>query len=71
MQSDYLPKYFQDNNAGKHHDTDPITADYTSFYPFRIGDHYIDCMDLADQIEIADAEPETQAEAVAQEVESN
>jgi len=28
-------------------------------------------MDLADQIEIADTEPETQAEAVAQEVESN
>ena len=70
MQSDYLPKYFQDNNAGKHQDTDPMTADYRSFYAFRIGDHYIDCMDLADQIEIADTEPETQAEAVAQEVET-
>ena len=65
MQSDYLPKYFQDNNAGKHQDTDPMTSDYRSFYAFRIGDHYIDCMDLADQIEIADTEPETQAEAVA------
>ena len=54
MQADYLPKYFQDNNAGKHQDTDPMTADYRSFYAFRIGDHYIDCMDLADQIEIAD-----------------
>ena len=71
MQSDYLPKYFQDNNAGKHQDTDPMTSDYRSFYAFRIGDHYIDCMDLADQIEIADTEPETQAEAVAQEVESS
>lgn len=70
MQSDYLPKYFQDNNAGKHQDTDPMTSDYRSFYAFRIGDHYIDCMDLADQIEIADTEPETQAEAVAQEVET-
>lgn len=70
MQADYLPKYFQDNNAGKHQDTDPMTADYRSFYAFRIGDHYIDCMDLADQIEIADTEPETQAEAVAQEVET-
>ena len=50
MQSDYLPKYFQDNNAGKHQDTDPMTSDYRSFYAFRIGDHYIDCMDLADQI---------------------
>ena len=71
MQSDYLPKYFQDNNAGKHQDTDPMTSDYRSFYAFRIGDHYIDCMDLADQIEIADTEPETQAADVAQEVESN
>ena len=70
MQADYLPKYFQDNNAGKHQDTDPMTSDYRSFYAFRIGDHYIDCMDLADQIEIADTEPETQAEAVAQEVET-
>lgn len=70
MQSDYLPKYFQDNNTGKHQDTDPMTSDYRSFYAFRIGDHYIDCMDLADQIEIADTEPETQAEAVAQEVET-
>ena len=70
MQSDYLPKYFQDNNAGKHQDTDPMTSDYRSFYAFRIGDHYIDCMDLADQIEIADTKPETQAEAVAQEVET-
>ena len=70
MQSDYLPKYFQDNNAGKHQDTDPMTSDYRSFYAFRIGDHYKDCMDLADQIEIADTEPETQAEAVAQEVET-
>ena len=70
MQSDYLPKYFQDNNAGKHQDTDSMTSDYRSFYAFRIGDHYIDCMDLADQIEIADTEPETQAEAVAQEVET-
>ena len=70
MQSDYLPKYFQDNNAGKHQDTDPMTSDYRSFYAFRIGDHYIDCMDLADQIEIADTEPETQAEGVAQEVET-
>ena len=70
MQSDYLPKYFQDNNAGKHQDTDPMTSDYRSFYAFRIGDHYIDCMDLADQIEIADTEPETQAEDVAQEVET-
>ena len=66
-----LPKYFQDNNAGKHQDTDPMTSDYRSFYAFRIGDHYIDCMDLADQIEIADTEPETQAADVAQEVESN
>ena len=65
MQSDYLPKYFQDNNAGKHQDTDPMTSDYRSFYAFRIGDHYIDCMDLADQIEIADTEPEIQAEDVA------
>lgn len=65
MQADYLPKFFQDNNAGKHQDTDPMTSDYRSFYAFRIGDHYIDCMDLADQIEIADTEPETQAEAVA------
>ena len=71
MQADYLPKYFQDNNAGKHQDTDPMTADYRSFYAFRIGDHYIDCMDLADQIEIADTEPKIQAEDVAQEVESN
>lgn len=70
MQSDYLPKYFQDNNAGKHQDTDPMTADYRSFYAFRIGDHYIDCMDLADQIEIADTEPKIQAEDVAQEVET-
>ncbi len=70
MQADYLPKFFQDNNAGKHQDTDPMTSDYRSFYAFRIGDHYIDCMDLADQIEIADTEPETQAEAVAQEVET-
>lgn len=70
MQSDYLPKYFQDNNAGKHQDTDPMTSDYRSFYAFRIGDHYIDCMDLADQIEIADTEPETQAADVAQEVET-
>lgn len=70
MQADYLPKYFQDNNAGKHQDTDPMTADYRSFYAFRIGDHYIDCMDLADQIEIADTEPKIQAEAVAQEVET-
>lgn len=70
MQADYLPKYFQDNNGGKHQDTDPMTSDYRSFYAFRIGDHYIDCMDLADQIEIADTEPETQAEAVAQEVET-
>ena len=64
MQSDYLPKYFQDNNAGKHQDTDPMTSDYRSFYAFRIGDHYIDCMDLADQIEIADTEPETEGEDV-------
>ena len=71
MQSDYLPKYFQDNNAGKHQDTDSMTSDYRSFYAFRIGDHYIDCMDLADQIEIADTEPEIQAEDVAPEVESN
>lgn len=70
MQADYLPKYFQDNNAGKHQDTDPMTADYRSFYAFRIGDHYIDCMDLADQIEIADTEPKIQAEDVAQEVET-
>lgn len=70
MQADYLPKYFQDNNAGKHQDTDPMTSDYRSFYAFRIGDHYIDCMDLADQIEIADTEPETQAADVAQEVET-
>lgn len=70
MQSDYLPKYFQDNNAGKHQDTDPMTSDYRSFYAFRIGDHYIDCMDLADQIEIADTEPETQAADVAQKVET-
>lgn len=70
MQSDYLPKYFQDNNAGKHQDTDPMTSDYRSFYAFRIGDHYIDCMDLADQIEIADTEPETQAEDVTQEFET-
>ena len=70
MQSDYIPKYFQDNNAGKHQDTDPMTADYRSFYAFRIGDHYIDCMDLADQIEIADTEPKIQAEDVAQEVET-
>ena len=69
MQADYLPKYFQDNNAGKHQDTDPMTSDYRSFYAFRIGDHYIDCMDLADQIEIADTEPETQAEDVTQEFE--
>lgn len=70
MQADYLPKYFQDNNGGKHQDTDPMTSDYRSFYAFRIGDHYIDCMDLADQIEIADTEPETQAADVAQEVET-
>ena len=70
MQADYLPKYFQDNNAGKHQDTDPMTSDYRSFYAFRIGDHYIDCMDLADQIEIADTEPKIQAEDVAQEVET-
>lgn len=70
MQADYLPKYFQDNNAGKHQDTDPMTSDYRSFYAFRIGDHYIDCMDLADQIEIADTEPETQAEDVTQEFET-
>lgn len=48
-----------------------MTSDYRSFYAFRIGDHYIDCMDLADQIEIADTEPETQAADVAQEVETN
>ena len=42
-----------------------MTSDYRSFYAFRIGDHYIDCMDLADQIEIADTEPEIQAEDVA------
>ena len=71
MQADYLPKYFQDNNAGKHQDTDPMTSDYRSFYAFRIGDHYIDCMDLADQIEIADTEPKIQAADVAQEVETN
>lgn len=70
MQSDYLPKYFQDNNVEKHQDTDPMTSDYRSFYAFRIGDHYIDCMDLADQIEIADTEPKIQAEDVAQEVET-
>ena len=44
MQSDYLPKYFQDNNAGKHQDTDPMTSDYRSFYAFRIGEHYIVCL---------------------------
>ena len=47
-----------------------MTSDYRSFYAFRIGDHYIDCMDLADQIEIADTELETQAADVAQEVET-
>ena len=41
-----------------------MTLDYRSFYAFRIGDHCIDCMDLADQIEIADTEPETEAEDV-------
>lgn len=48
-----------------------MTSDYRSFYAFRIGDHYIDCMDLADQIKITDTEPQTQAADVTREVETS
>ncbi len=45
MDEAYLPVYFQDNNESES-TQENMTATHQSFYAFKFGDKYIDCMDL-------------------------
>ncbi|HIW81017.1 MAG TPA: hypothetical protein H9742_05715 [Candidatus Acetatifactor stercoripullorum] len=47
MEETYLPAYFQDNNQPESTE-ESMTAEHRSFYAFKIGSQYVDCMDLAD-----------------------
>ena len=47
MDETYLPAYFQDNNQSESTE-ESMTAEHRSFYAFKIGSQYVDCMDLAD-----------------------
>lgn len=45
MEETYLPAYFQDNNQSESTE-ESMTAEHRSFYAFKIGSQYVDCMDL-------------------------
>lgn len=45
MDEAYLPVYFQDNNVSALTD-ETMTPEHRSFYAFKIGNQYIECMDL-------------------------
>ena len=45
MDETYLPAYFQDNNQSESTE-ESMTAEHRSFYAFKIGSQYVDCMDL-------------------------
>ena len=45
MDETYLPAYFQDNNESESTE-ESMTAEHRSFYAFKIGSQYVDCMDL-------------------------
>ncbi len=41
----FLPSYFMDDNTSSYRDED-ISLEHCSFYAFKIGNSYVDCMDL-------------------------
>lgn len=45
MDETYLPAYFQDNNQSESTE-ESMAAEHRSFYAFKIGSQYVDCMDL-------------------------
>ena len=44
----YLPSYFHDNNTSNS-TNENISDQHRSFYAFKIGNHFIECMDLVSQ----------------------